>query len=354
MSNRIFCTCVTSNYLNFILPLKRSLINSENSEELYVIVADDDVSQLRTEIEGITFISLNELPDPVIKEMIIYFGPGELANALKPFCIEYLLKRTKISEVIYVDCDLYFTSKLPHLFKEQLQDKMMLFTPHIIEIKALKERVPRELDIADMGILNGGFIAIRNHPKTFEILAWLKERFSYFGFDDRKNGYFLDQKLLPLLLTLFPNEVGIEFSPLLNIAFWNSHEREVQRRGNTYYIDEKPVIFFHMSGARLNSTDTQICTYISKKENLEIIKRAPWLQDVLTAYKEGLKHSNDLPTWPYKYTSYNGFKMFPELRRYYFVHKKLTSSPPVLRMVFIQQLKLVNRFIRKNLKSNEK
>ncbi len=350
MLNRIFCTCVTSNYLNFILPLKRNLINSGNSEDLYVFVADNDISPLSKDIEGITFISVNELPDAVIKEMLLYFGPGELANALKPFCIEYLLKNIHSDEVIFIDCDLYFVSKLPNLFIEQLQNKLMLFTPHITEIKPLNDRVPREIDIVDMGILNGGFIAVKNDSKTFEILAWLKERFAYFGFDDRKNGYFLDQKLLPLLLTLFPDEVGIEFSPSLNIAFWNSHERNVEKRGNTYWINEKPVIFFHMSGVKQTSIDNQISVYSGEKENTAILERAPWIRDVYIAYQKELNQLNDLPSWPYKFTTYNGFKLFPELRRYYFAHKKLTLTVPVIKIIVIQRLKLLNRFIRKMLK----
>lgn len=351
MTNRVFCTCITSNYLNFILPLKRNLVNSENAENLYVLIADDDISPLTENIGGLTFISLNELSDPVVKEMTTYFGPGELANALKPFCIEYILKNTNIEEVIFIDCDLYFTSKLPSLFKENShQDKLMLFTPHITEIKPLRERVPKEIDIVDMGILNGGFIAVKKLPKTFEILNWLKERFSYFGFDDRKNGYFLDQKLLPLLLTLFPNEVGIEFCHSLNVAFWNSHERNIQKKGNNYWVNEKPVVFFHMSGVKKNGTDNQICAYLSEKENLAIIKRAPWIQDILISYKKNLIEFNNLPTWPYKYTSYNGFTLFPELRRYYFNHKKLNLTTHVLKMIFVQRLKLINRFIRKMLK----
>lgn len=351
MKGRVFCTSITSNYLSFILPLRRSLINSGNEEELFVLVADHELKPLSEDIPGIKFISLKDLSSEIVDQMTIYFGPGELANSLKPFCIEYILNLKCANEVIFIDCDLFFTSKLPNLFENHDARKLLLFTPHITKTCSITERVPKEIDIVDMGILNGGFIAVKHHARTFEILNWLKERFAYFGFDDRKNGYFLDQKLLPLLLTIFPEEVGIEFSESLNVAFWNSHERNVYIEDGNYFIEKKsPVIFFHMSGVKKNCLDSEICIYLSKEENLKIIERAPWIQNVLKDYLKNLNQFNSLPSWPYKYTTYNNINLFPEIRRYYFKNRKLSLTHHTVKLIIIHRLKLINRFLRKNFK----
>lgn len=346
---RIFCTCVTSNYLEFIGPLRKSLTESGNFEKLVVLIADFDIKQENTPHDGIELISLKEIGDALVKDMTIYFGPRELPNALKPFCIEYVLQNNNVSEVIYIDSDLFFVDKLPDIFSKDLSNKKVVYTPHVITTGTLYERIPKEIDIVDMGILNGGFIAVKNHPSTFSILNWMKERFAHFGFDDRKNGYFLDQKILPLLLTIFPSEVGINFNNCLNVAFWNAHERDVEEKNGLFFIDNNRVVFFHMSGVSLKNGPMEVCYYLSKEENQKILTRSPWLYSVLKSYKVLLENfSNRISNWPFRFTSYNGVAMFPELRRHFFETRKIEKfSLPETKLIIIHKLKLINRQLRK-------
>jgi len=353
MTGRVFCTSITSNYLGFIGPLRESLTKSGNIEELIVLIADFDISSIGKGFNGIQFISLKEINNPLVADMAIYFSPGELANALKPFCIEYVLNKTAVDQLIYIDCDLFFINKLPDLFATaEMSNKKIIFTPHITKALSMLDRIPKEIDIVDMGILNGGFIAVKKDPDTFEILQWMKERFAYFGFDDRKNGYFLDQKLLPLLITLFPSKLGIDFSENLNIAFWNAHERNVYEKDNTYWIDNKPVIFFHMSGVKINGKNNEICQYLSEFENQTLISRSPWLLGVLVRYRSLIDvFSTEITNWPYKFVSYNNITLFPAIRRFYFKNRKMNKyAVPEAKLIMIHKLKLLNRYIRKTLK----
>src|SRR5260370_25269146 len=101
-----------------------------------------------------------------------------------------------------------------------------------------------------MGCLNGGFAAWRRGQQAEKILDWMCTRFPIHGFCDRRAGMFVDQKLLPLVLQYFSEEVEVLFDPGLNVAFWNAHERNVERKGSGYQGKWREVAFFHMTEVR--------------------------------------------------------------------------------------------------------
>src|SRR5690606_30628754 len=102
-------------------------------------------------------------------------------------------------------------------------------------------RHTNEVEVVDQGIYNGGFIAFHAGPAADTALAWMRSRFPRYGFNDRRHGMFVDQKLLPFLPVYFPDDVRVWRAPTVNIAFWNSHERPVVQREGRWEIDGEPV-----------------------------------------------------------------------------------------------------------------
>ena len=52
---------------------------------------------------------------------------------------------------------------------------------------------------------------------------------------------------------LFFKGVGIIKHPGCNVAYWNLHERNIEEKGNSYFVNKEfPLLFFHFSGYSIN------------------------------------------------------------------------------------------------------
>lgn len=344
LSNRCFCAVATRSHLRPALVLLASLRASGNFESLHLLVPDASEAELaalpaqpRLVYHGFDDIS-SGLP-PRIRH---YFDAFELSNALKPFLIARLLATHEA--VVYLDTDIFAVAPFEPVWRA-LAEHPVLLTPHQLVPPDPGFAFTNEIEIVDQGMLNGGFTAWRAGPAADRALEWLRDRLPRHGFNDRRHGMFVDQKLLPLLVCYFPESVHIWRERSVNIAFWNAHERPVSVRDGRYLLgDGAPVLFFHLSGHRPERADVP-CTYLPAAANADILRRSPWFATVMEDYLRLWLSVPPTPAAPpYPYNTYAGLALTPALRRILYRKGALRrGDPDVIRARVIHALRLLKR-----------
>lgn len=339
---RAFCTVVSISHLRAAYALAISLQVSGNSESLHILVIDATTTDLPASRYGEVLHALDELTGRLPALMPFYYDAFELCNSLKPFFVSELLA-SGIAEVIYLDSDIYVVSSFQPAWAA-LQSTSLLMTPHQLEPPPLQQGHLNEKDIVDMGIYNGGFSAWKNNEKTQRILGWMCERFPVYAFNRRSRGMFVDQKLLPLIPVYFPDDVTIWREPRLNVAYWNSHERQIAFSKGRFLLDGEPIMFFHLSGFRIYRPDV-VCVYLSSDANTSILATAPWLRRVLSMYTELVLSIRDpLRAQEYSFSRFKSFTLTPRLREILFARGDLSlRQPAVWRALIADHLRMLKR-----------
>jgi hypothetical protein len=344
--NRFFCTVATRSHLKFVSALSETLLASGNLEPLVVLVVDSARDELPADANALRYLGFESVERVLPAQIRHYYDAFELCNALKPFLVSLLFEGSGDAEVIYLDSDLLVTGSFGEVWSG-FGSASLLLSPHRFTPPAMDENLISEVDVVDMGFLNGGFAAWRSGPAAAAILEWMRTRFVAYGFCDRRRGMFVDQKLLPLLLQYFPEHVSVLRHPGINVAFWNAYEREVSRSpSGRWQVGTREVIFFHMSGYRAEKP-AAVCSYLSDEMNAHILVRSPWLRDVITEYRALLgRHDSGVPAEPYRFETYKGVRLTQDYRRLIFSTGSLDRSSARFWSVWVlEHLKSVKRAV---------
>lgn len=322
-SKRFFCTIVSHSHLPQAHALAESLCASSNAEPLHILVTDLMPAE-RSAGTTANLLSVQDLGQDVPEAMLYYFDAFELCNALKPFLVSHLIDGLGAERVIYLDADLLVTGSFEEVW-DSFGDASLLLTPHHLEPPAMNLRQVSEVEVVDLGFLNGGFSAWKAGAAAARILAWMRERLPVFGFCDRSRCMFVDQKLLPLTLSYFPDAVRVLRDPGLNVAYWNAHERNV-RRAEHWCAGDRPVVFFHLSGYKLSRPD-RACAYLPAVANDMLLQAAPWFAEVVSTYGTLLsRHQSVHVARPYGYSRFQGVELSLPLRRLLYRDGKLDRT----------------------------
>ncbi|MES2692491.1 MAG: hypothetical protein V4773_03385 [Verrucomicrobiota bacterium] len=336
-----FCTTVTASHFPYARALARSFRDTDNLEPLYVLVLGSPKESLPAD-PNLIVVAWEEVAAGSPRLMPYYFSAFEFCNAAKPFLISHLFEKLGMEKVVYLDSDLLIADRFDRIWTA-LDTSAMLITPHHLTPPPLTARHTNEVDVIDLGFLNGGFTAWRRGEAAHKMLAWMRERFPVYGFY-RHLGMAADQKLLPLLLAYFPQDVRVLFSPALNIAYWNAQERDVTLRDGRWWAGGERVLFFHLSGYKLSQPDLA-CAYVSPEANAALLASAPWLRAVMDAYHQLVApYFADYQAPAYTLTTYDGVWLNNDFRRLLFRTGRLDrGSGAFWRIWLVQTLRMVKR-----------
>ena len=285
---------------------------------MFVLVADANRDELPPDGDDLVYLGFERIESQLPKLIRYYYDAFELCNSLKPYLIGELFAHFAATHVIYLDSDLLITGSFTSVW-EGFGSASLLLSPHQFGPPSLNSGLISEANVADMGFLNGGFAAWRGGPAADRMLSWMRTRFVVQGFCDRQHGMFVDQKLLPLLLQYFPDDVRILRDPGVNIAFWNAYERSVYRAADGHWrVQDSDVLFFHLSGYRLKCPGVP-CTYLEPATNEGLLQQSPWMKEVLAQYHEVLlRHQSGNKGAAYRFRQYKGVVLTQEFRRLLF------------------------------------
>jgi len=282
---KIAYTVCTLNRLGQISVLGKSLLKYNPDYTFIIGLADELNGRIDSaDYSPFVFISLSEMNDPKQKALTDQYDPFELSCALKAYYGDFILKKYNPGILFYFDTDICIYDSLNFLEKS-LNEFSILITPHYSSPLPADGKYPRERDVLNSGLYNGGFIGLKNDDNAVEFISWWKERLSDQGYNNVCEGMMVDQLWLNLV-PLFFKQVLILEHPGCNIAYWNMYERQLVKQENNYLVNNLPLIFFHFSGYRLENPGK-----ISIHQNRFSLSDNSALKELIAAYHRSLEEN---------------------------------------------------------------
>jgi glycosyltransferase involved in cell wall biosynthesis len=310
------CTIIAKNYLAFARTLAQSFLSFHPDNKFYVLIVDEIEGYLKPAEECFETISLNDLEIPDLPSLCFKYDIKELCTAVKPYLLDYLIRKKSIERMLYIDPDVLITAPLKQLY-EELEIYDIVLTPHLDTDYPDDGLLPDDGYILRAGVFNLGFIGINSSENAASFLTWWKNKLYNGCVVDVPNGYFVDQKFIDLAPIFFGN-ILVEKDTGYNVAYWNLHSREISRDNGPWLCNGRPMYFFHFSGFTPESSE--ISDYIPGDISRHSFSNRSDLGPLFNEYKELLVRNGHrtVRTWPYTFAYFTtGEAIPPELRIQY-------------------------------------
>jgi glycosyltransferase involved in cell wall biosynthesis len=302
-------TIIARNYLAHARVLMESARRWAPDMLRIVILADRIDGAFSPQSEDFLLIASEELGIPHSRWFHFKYTLLELATAVKPFALEFLLHRYELDRIFYLDPDIQIHAPFTPLLRG-LDSANLLLTPHLTG--DLDDGYhPSELDILRSGAYNLGFLGLARGEETLRFLKWWQVRLHDRCLIDLNRGLFVDQRWIDLVPGLFSG-VEVLRDPGCNVAYWNLNHRAVVRRGDGYFVNGSPLRFFHFSGLDPDHPES-----LSRHQDRFHFQDLGDVRDLITAYIAALRRHGyaACSRLPYAYGRFaNGFPI-PELGR---------------------------------------
>lgn len=288
-------TVCSLSYVPFAIALGRSILKHDPESTFFIGIVDRNEGRIvLPQIEGITYIEVDQLDIEGFGQMCRNYSIFELCCACKPFFAQYLFDTFgEIERVMYFDTDILAFDSLKEL-DETLATCNILLTPHIITPLGLGDGTlyPNDENFTGAGVYNAGFYGLRRSAETSRFLAWWSERLRTKCRIAFHRGLCADQSWLSLA-PLFFDGVHIEKSARYNAAYWNLHERKIVREGDKYFVNGENLVFFHYSGHQIKKPEV-----LSSFQNRAVFDRT--LKELFSEYRTAVLENG-----------YHGFSNLP-------------------------------------------
>jgi hypothetical protein len=330
-TNRAIFTIVTKSYLAYAGVMSKELRTRHPEIPFYVFLADRPDGFFNPDKEPFNVVQIEQiLPAELLQTMTGYYTAFELCNALRPFAHLYLSKLAGVKQWFYLDSDIYVTENIESLFN-QLNGASILLVPHILRIDIVPQAEKQEIFFLRDGIYNSGCLGIRNSEQALQFLQWWKERLIWLCLH-KSPPLECDQSWLNFAPSLF-SECKLVRDPGVNVAYWNIHERLLERSvDGDYSVSGHPVPFIHFSCWDWRHPDVP-----NKYYNIELgASKEAWLQ-AARDFAEQLRASGieDCSQWPYSFAkAKNGYTLTPSMRRNYWVFLRGNDKSTVIPSIF--------------------
>jgi hypothetical protein len=250
-------TIVNNAYLHFAMTLSESFAIHNSDYDFYIFLIDDKPRGIELNKK----VQIIEVSDDIVDDLrhrAFYYEITELSTSIKPNAMLHLLSMGYL-QVSYIDPDINFYRPITEV-ENILEEYNIVITPHAMT-PIYDGSAPSDLTFMQVGAYNLGFIAVRNHPEVIRFLNWWSHRLSFNAFSAFSKGMFTDQKWIDLIISYFDG-VFVFKNFGYNVAYWNLHERTVEKRFGRYYSNSHPLVFFHFSGISLH--DDHLSKYQSR------------------------------------------------------------------------------------------
>ena len=322
MSKNAVCTVITKSYLPYARTLASSLAKYNPDVDLYVLLADKVDGYFDPSLEPFKFIYLEDLSDTqTVEQMCFYYTPFELCCALRGFLHEYMFEQTNAQKWLFLDSDIMIYNSLDIIF-QQLEESSIILNPHLKSLLNEEYVESVEAIILVSGLYNAGFLGLKLSDETSQFIQWFKDRLKKYSFNRRGkkilNLLFVDQLWLNFVPLFFKN-VGFLNNLGANVAYWSLVSSKLIKKNSTYYIDDKPLLFFHFTGWDIYEP-AKLSKYLAIDVDLwrELGEN---YQNLLFKY-----YYEEARNYPYAFSSFtNGEEIHPDIRYLYF--ELLLSNP---------------------------
>ena len=241
----VIFTIIAKNYAAFAETLMES-VTLHHPAARRIIVLCDEPGPTPPASAFAEIVSARTIVGSAFPAMAMHYGVMELATAIKPTMIQWLLARHHGAHVVYLDPDILVTAPLIHVTEALGAGAALVLTPHITA--PLQDgRQPDDLAIMRSGIYNLGFAAFRETPDSLAFLAWWADRCERDAIVDIPAHKFTDQRWMDMAPAFLP-ATHILHHPGYNLAYWNLGQRRVTRKGRQTLVNDERLRFVHFSG----------------------------------------------------------------------------------------------------------
>jgi len=276
---RAACTIVSLNYLPYARTLCESFLSFHPDHAFYVLLVDRIPEGVDLSHEKFKLVLVEDLGIPNFPSVAFKYGILELNTNVKPTFLKRILDEGA-DQVLYFDPDILIYSTLDPVYAV-LRTSGIGLIPHCTSPNESGRYAESLLLIA--GVFNLGFIGLSKSEETERFLKWWEHRCLTLGYSERWAGLFVDQKWINLVPCYF-DSVHVLKDPGCNVAYWNLHERVIEKRGAAWVVNGSvPLTFFHFSGMSVNGGNT-----ISKHSEQFDLASRPDLAPLFADYRERL------------------------------------------------------------------
>src|SRR5215204_4266127 len=290
------CTIIAKNYVAHARVLAESFLEHHPEDTCYVLVIDDTEGYIDAASEPFELVRPAQLNIDDYEHMAAIYDVLELSTAVKPWLLRHLLDGRGMEQVAYLDPDIRVYDRLEEIERLTSEHGLVLI-PHITSPLPRDGKRPSEADILISGTYNLGFISLERSPSTDDLLDWWSERLKTDCVVAPDVGYFVDQRWMDFVHGVMPDFYVLR-DPSYNVAYWNLHGRDLTYHKGRYFVDGRPLHFFHFSGF-----DPDHRKRLSKHQTRIEIQRGSALARACNSYADellanGYKRAKN---WPYSY-----------------------------------------------------
>lgn len=240
-----YCTYFDRNYLSRGLALLGSLRQHAGPFHLHILCLDADTHAyfLETPSADITPVPLTALEDFDQGLAAVKSGRRlvEYYFTCTPAWCRFLLNtRPEISQITYLDADLYFFQSPSRIFDE-LRGHSVGIIPHRFSDANYQARVA--------GIFNVGWITWRRDGTGLACLEDYRRECLQWCHDYHDGIRFADQRYLDDWPSRYPN-VRVMANKGANLAPWNIDTYPLTMRAGDVFVGDDPLIFYHFHGLK--------------------------------------------------------------------------------------------------------
>ena len=302
MNEKIVLTVCTAAYLAQAKGLGDSLLKFNTGYKLVIGLVDKLNGRIDSSYwKPHELIEVQELNIPEFEKMSKQYTTLELVCAVKSFYTDHLFKLYNPDQIIFLDCDILILDSLGYI-ESELNFFSILLSAHITKPFPNDGHKPEEKTILKTGMFNAGFYAVKNDENGKNFISWWKERMIDQCYERPKEGLNADQKWLNFLPFYF-KKVKILDHPGCNFAYWNFHERTLEKKQDKFFVNNEPLLFFHYSGYSPDDPDR-----ISRHQDRFKMNANPALNELFNICRESLvqNRNGDFQKMPCYYQKSSG------------------------------------------------
>ncbi len=285
-------------------------------------------------IEGTTLLACRsrEIGGAGFDYMALKYSPLDLCGAMKPYVLDYVLRRTRFARIVFIDADVHTFAPFEKLLARADHHDFVV-TPHTLAPPPHPERTwerPSLGDIAFAGPLNSGLFALRATPEAQAFLHAWRDLVSGPGAFMLELGGQTEQNAFNWV-TSFVDCVHVLRDAAYNVAYWNLHDRSLRfaglddpRRDDEWTVDGRPLVAFHFSGYSLADPYT-----LSRHDRRHSLYIQPSVARLTEHYGERLCENGaaDDMRRPYGFAALpSGIEVDERMRRIWKEHETLLAA----------------------------
>ena len=297
-------------YLHKAIALKKSF-QKNNNLRLRIFLFEEK-NNIPNNIYSNEYEFLSDLKIHNYYQLAFKYNVTEFTTSLKPTISLKLLE--KYDKVLFFDPDTFIYNSVNQILKK-LDKYSIVLTPHSIHHEDHNSIYP-DSSFLKYGVFNLGFFGVNASKDSINFLKWWEKRCLNQCYFEVHNGLSTDQKWINIAHAFFDN-IFIDKSPSLNVAYWNIKRRKFSQKDTSIYVGNTKLVFIHYS----NFPD-KIENFLSTRSNLKFsdIDNGKLIKSLYLNYGRmtvKIKEKISLKNYIYSYEKFNGYYITMLLRRIY-------------------------------------